>query len=127
MGDDNPEHITAREFDRFQEAITNTILEGFGGINSRLDKLNSKVERHELAIGHLNSKAAVNDVRVEGHSRKLDKIDTGFRHARKDDPPPSAESITVKITPKIWAALAAFGGAVLVMLLEWAKKQAAQP
>lgn len=94
MAEDGQEHITAREFEQRMRALTDVITEGFSDVRLRvvevkdeLRALNSKVATQQSEINDVKQRVVVQGVTVDAHSRKLDKIDTGYRHGRHDDPP----------------------------------------
>lgn len=105
MADNDPEHITAREFQNAVTSITKAMAEGFEGVHNRVGEvkdelraMNSKVASQQSDITYLKVTSASQGVLLAEHKRKLDKTDSvaGFRHVRKDDPPPDNEPITVK-------------------------------
>lgn len=122
MSDDNPEHITAREFDNAIRGLTTAMADGFANLGDRvtevkdeLKAMNSKVALQGSSIAHLQTKSATQEVVIGNHGRKLEKIDTGYRHARKDDPDPphgDSEPITMKdLKRALWVA-----GAVMTLI-----------
>lgn len=75
--------------------------------NSRVAKLESRAERSDQELKRLNSAV--------------------FPHRENEQTERWGESVSLRLSPKIWTALAAGGGLLFAMLIEWAKRRLETP
>lgn len=110
MSDDNADHITAREFDGFKEAVVNAISTAESGIHKRLDGTDRRIDNVQRTTNDLLRISGKHDTRLNEHDRRLNA--NGPRHARKEDPPSDNDPVTMKdVKRALWVA-----GAVLTLI-----------
>jgi hypothetical protein len=128
------DHVTGREFMNAIEAITRSMDAGFAtvrveiaGVNHRLDRVNGRLEKTEDQIGEIVPAVAEQDAKIANLNREV--FDRGRGRRGHGDYPsePRAESVTVSITPKVWAVIGTGVGALLMVLVEWLKRQMGAP
>lgn len=90
------------------EALRGEVRLGTAGVHSRLDLLNGRVVKGEDRINALERHAAV----LEGR----------LSPAKESRRRPGDEEMSIRVTPRMWAALVAVGG-VLYTVLHWLFQQ----
>ena len=98
MGGEN-EAITAGEFQRHTELLLRTMEQGFGHINERLDKVNGRLDKHDIELGNI---ARGGCGQLQAHRSALESIGGGM-------------------STKKQAGIAAGAGAGLIGVIEIAK------
>ena len=92
MADDHNDHITAREFDGFKDAVVDAMSSGFKGVHDRLDVTNGRLGKHDNEIRALLERAAAQGVKLDEiekrereHKRRTDPSGVVHSHTRADD------------------------------------------
>lgn len=90
------------------------------------ERYEKSLDRIEAQVRATNGRTTVLETTIKDHGRELGRLNSAVF------PKPSAthtpgESLSIKITPKVWTALAAAGGLLFAMLVEWAKRKMGAP
>lgn len=95
MADDNSQHITAREFDGFKEAVVDAIGQSTEAMNKRFDSMERRFETSQKTTNDLIRIQGEQQTQLREHERRLNN--GTHVHARRTDPvTPDVEPITVK-------------------------------
>lgn len=85
------------------------------------DRYEKKLDQIEVEVRTTNSRTTTLEAIVKDHGRDLGRL-TSAVFPRPHAPADDGESLTVKISPKLWVALAAAGGMLFPVLVEWVGK-----
>lgn len=100
---DQNETISAREFDNTIKALTNTMADGFSGLNQRLDVLNGKTDVNARDIKTLSPLVAEQGVKIKNLDREVfekprrrrdDHDDDGMREREREPKEPDDRPVT---------------------------------
>lgn len=78
------EPYSKREIDLIHKEIVEKLNTGFGGINDRLDKINGKVNRHELDINSLRNDVALALKNTSNNSGKIALLVDEHQHQKTE-------------------------------------------
>jgi hypothetical protein len=78
------------------------------------ERYEKKLDRIETQVHETNSRTTT----LEGKVRHLERFDAA--------PALEGESVSVKLSPKVWTAIAGAVGMLLAMFIEWAKRELGQ-
>lgn len=89
------------------EALRVDVRSGATGIHTRLDTLNGKVAKHDERLGKLEQRTAYQD----GIHSMEGRLQPGREPRREGD-----EEMSIRVTPKMWAALVAVASVLYTVL-----------
>lgn len=112
---DDQDHITAREFDGFKDAVVQAISDSSVNLHKRLDGIDRRFDTVQSTTNQLLQISGKHATKIEDHERRLNS--GVHKHIRKDDPPmPDNEPITMRDFKRaLWVAggvLTVIGGLV---------------
>lgn len=82
------------------------------------ERYEKKLDRIEEQVRTTNGRTTVLETVVKDHARELGRINSAVfpRHKAAEE---AGEALSIKVSPKLWVALAAAGGLLLPPLVKW--------
>lgn len=85
------------------------------------ERYEKKLDRIEDQVRTTNGRTTALETTMKDHGREIGRL-TSAVFPRPHAPVGDGESLTVKISPKLWVALAAAAGMLFPVLVEWVGK-----
>lgn len=93
------------------------------------DRYEKKLDRIEDQVRTTNGRTTALETTVRDHGRELGRLNSAVfprvTASATAAPADAGESVSLKLSPKVWTALAAAGGVLFAMFIEWLKQKIA--
>ena len=91
------------------------------------ERYEKKLDRIETQVRTTNGRTTVLETKMTDYGREIGRLNSAVFPRHPVTEQPSGESVSIRISPKVWAAIAAGGGVLFMMAVETLKQWMARP